>query len=222
VVACRFRCVTRLSPELKSHGSADPNMELPANARVDSDGDAIADGGAHAASRGERALARCEGSDKERLARLKDAAADNQERCDGRWPAVGGRNHIPGQVARDHQVAVMLAGNEDDFRSDAGSRGQIPPGGAPDQPFADNSIVGESDPRRFELRRRSWTFLRSSVDGQRWRERDERGKSYGAECRQALILGLRPAFQDDDAARLNGTVKAAEWRATLAVGDVVR
>ena len=73
--------VADLSSETNSQHSADANMELPADARVNADGDAIAGSHAHAASRCERALARRERSGQERLMRLKDAATDDEEWC---------------------------------------------------------------------------------------------------------------------------------------------
>src|SRR5690349_23889149 len=118
-------------------------------ARIDAGGDAIVDDHAHAAAGRERAFARREGLVEDPVARLKEPAANHQER-NYRTAATFTQN-VERHVARDDQVAVKLAREIDEFRTDADPRHEIPSRRGADQRFADDAVVCKSHPAGFEL-----------------------------------------------------------------------
>ena len=84
-------------------------MELPPNARVDADSNAVPDKSPYTASRSERALARGERARQERLARLKYSATCDEKWCDALWTPVDRTDDVKCHVAGHDKVAVVVA-----------------------------------------------------------------------------------------------------------------
>ena len=128
---------------------------------------------ATSASRGERSFARRVGTVEEVLARLKHSATGDQERRDRAGTAVRRRTQVPRHVAGDDEVTVVRAVYIDEFGSDADPRQQVPSSGAPDETFAHDTVIRESDPASRKVHGGSRPILRDGQVGHRCRQQDE-------------------------------------------------